>query len=121
MALCCRGAQWGAFSKFAGLDAIVIRDGFTSYGNYRRSGPFGVAGAPDAETAQQFIDSVKALFRETKLGAPSLSVIGYSQASSAVGEWRTGMTDVEAIVAEGEPKFHPQLSNTGPMKLFACA
>ena len=125
----CRGAQWGAFSKFAGLDAIVIRDGFTSYGNYRRSGPFGVAGAPDAETAQQFIDSVKALFRETKLGAPSLSVIGYSQASSAVGEWRTGatppagslvvtpchskdlfgagMTDVEGIVAEGEPtKFH---------------
>ena len=68
----------------------------------------------DPETAQQFIDSVKALFRETKLGAPSLSVIGYSQASSAVGEWRTGMTDVEGIVAEGEPKFHPKLSSTGP-------
>ena len=95
------GGQWGAFSKFAGLEAIVIRDGFTSYSNYQRTGPFGRGGAPDAESAERFIGAVKALFRETKLGAPSTKVIGYSQASSAVGEWRYGMTDVEAIVADG--------------------
>eukprot|EP01046_Picozoa_sp_COSAG06_P078352 COSAG06_NODE_25979_length_624_cov_3.547718_1_plen_64_part_10 len=61
------------------------------------SGPFGAEGAPNASAAAAYIDAVRALFRETKLGAPSARVIGYSQASSAVGEWRTGLTDVEAI------------------------
>jgi hypothetical protein len=69
------------------------------------SGPFGAEGAPNASAAAAYIDAVRALFRETKLGAPSARVIGYSQASSAVGEWRTGLTDVEAIVADGASNF----------------
>lgn len=95
------GRQWGAFSEFAGLEAIVIRDGFSTYGNYYRGGPYGVKGAPNSSAASEYIEGVRALFRETKLAAPSTKVIGYSQASSAVGEWRTGLTDVEAIVADG--------------------
>ena len=75
--------------------------GQSRYGNYHRGGPYGDKGAPNASAASQYIDAVRALFRVTKLGAPSTKVIGYSQASSAVGEWRIGLTDVEAIVADG--------------------
>jgi hypothetical protein len=95
------GNQWAAFSAFAGLEAIVIRDGFSTHANYHRGGPYGDLGAPNASVATAYIDSVRALFRATKLGAPTTKVIGYSQASSAVGEWRYGLTDVEQIVADG--------------------
>jgi hypothetical protein len=33
------GSQWASFSTFAGLGAVVIRDGFSTHANYRRTGP----------------------------------------------------------------------------------
>ena len=75
------GLQWAAFSKFAGLEAIVIRDGFSTHANYHRGGPYGDHGAPNAKAASEYLDGVRALFKETKQAAPSTKVIGYSQAS----------------------------------------
>lgn len=94
------GGQWANFSAFAGLDAVVIRDGFSTHANYERTGPYGVSGA-DSNVGQAYIDAVRALFRETKQARPDVLVIGYSQASSAVGEWRYGLTDVEQLAADG--------------------
>jgi hypothetical protein len=83
------------------LDVIVIRDGFSTAANYVRTGPFGAHGTADAAKQQAYINGVRAFFRETKQANPAAKVIGYSQASSSVGEWRYGMTDVETIVADG--------------------
>jgi len=35
------GKQWGNFSSFMGADAVVLRDGFSTYTNYNRLGPYG--------------------------------------------------------------------------------
>ena len=78
------GKQWGSFSAFAGLDAVVIRDGFSTAANYERTGPFGPTGAASNVTNQAYIDGVRELFKATKQGRPEALVIGYSQASSAV-------------------------------------
>lgn len=67
----------GAFSTFSGLDAIVIRDAFSTTANYARSGPFGALGTADLAQQQAYIAGVRAFFRETKVGNPAAKVIGY--------------------------------------------
>ena len=67
-----------------------------------------VLGGPCGETAcanvtenNLWIDGVRELFRQTKTAAPNTTVIGYSQEQSAVGIWRVGLSDVEALVGDG--------------------
>ena len=55
----------------------------------------------NASANREWRDGVRSVFREFKRGNPNASVIGYSQAGSAVGEYRVGLTDVEQIVADG--------------------
>eukprot|EP00928_Gymnodinium_smaydae_P029598 TRINITY_DN22249_c0_g1_i2.p1 TRINITY_DN22249_c0_g1~~TRINITY_DN22249_c0_g1_i2.p1 ORF type:complete len:809 (-),score=43.78 TRINITY_DN22249_c0_g1_i2:280-2706(-) len=95
------GKQWGSFSNFAGFDGVVIRDGFSTYTNYDRTGPYGKSASANRTENALWLDGFRAVFREAKLGNPSASVIGYSQAGSAVGEWRVGLFDLEQIVADG--------------------
>eukprot|EP00045_Choanoeca_perplexa_P011217 m.117764 g.117764 ORF g.117764 m.117764 type:complete len:877 (-) comp15552_c0_seq2:126-2756(-) len=93
--------QWAAFSTSFGLSSVVVRDGFSTYGNYGRYGPFGAKANATMAVNQVWIDGVRSVFRLLKTHSPSTTVIGYSQASSAIGEWMIGLTDLEAIVADG--------------------
>jgi hypothetical protein len=95
------GKQWGAFSKYVGADAVVIRDGFSTACDYQRTGPFGATASANGTANKAYMDGVRSLFEETKKGNPACSVIGYSQASSAIGEWKVGLTDLEQIVSDG--------------------
>ncbi len=93
-------AQWGNLSRAIGLDAIMLRDSFGMMLPYQRGGPFGVV-APSAEVAKKYSASVAALVRETKQANPKALVMMYSNAASAVADWRSNCVDVESIAREG--------------------
>eukprot|EP00756_Hemistasia_phaeocysticola_P008598 Hpha_TRINITY_DN14673_c2_g1::TRINITY_DN14673_c2_g1_i1::g.48514::m.48514 len=95
------GSQWGVFSKFAGLDGIVVRDGLSTYTNYERMGPFGAEASQDPARNEVWSNGFRSVFKEIKTGNPDTKVMGYSNAASAVGEWVVGLTDVETLVADG--------------------
>eukprot|EP01084_Bolivina_argentea_P195336 335125_1 len=97
------GKQWANLSQYLGLNALVLRDGMSTVTNYQRSGPFGRNASMNISENQLWIDKNKKLFREMKKGCAAMNcdIIGYSAASSAVGEWMIGLTDVEELVADG--------------------
>jgi hypothetical protein len=92
--------QWGALSKTVGLDAIMLRDSFGMPVPYRRDGPFGPL-APSPEAAQRYNASVSVLVRETKQANPQALVMMYSNAASAVADWRSNCFDLESVAHEG--------------------
>lgn len=95
------GRQWGSLSRAVGLDAIVLRDSVIGAGIYRREGPYGRTAPPDPAKVTQWSDATAALVRCTKQANPAALVIGYSNAASAVADWRVNCVDLESIANEG--------------------
>ena len=67
---------------------------------YDRAGPWGVV-APSSELISEATENVSALVRETKTSNPKALVMMYSNAASAVGDWRSNGLDLERIAREG--------------------
>lgn len=95
------GKQWGNLSKMAGLDVIVFRDSYLGVGIYRRRGPYGKSAPADPLKVKEWSDATADLVRQTKTSNPAALVIGYSNAASAVADWRVNCFDLEAIAKEG--------------------
>jgi hypothetical protein len=93
-------AQWGSMSRALGLDAIMLRDSFGMPVPYQRAGPWGPL-APSPERIHQATDAVAALVRETKEANPAALVMMYSNAASAISDWRSNGTDLETIARQG--------------------
>ncbi|MGA8731741.1 MAG: hypothetical protein WB608_23485 [Terracidiphilus sp.] len=93
-------AQWGSMSRTLGLDAIMLRDSFGMPVPYQRGGPWGAV-APSPEVIHQATDAVAALVKETKLANPAALVMMYSNAASAVSDWRSNGMDLESIAKQG--------------------
>lgn len=94
-------AQWGAVSRFVGLDVIHLRDGFWGPLLYSRLGPFGLTASADPADNESWTRAVTELVREVKLANPDALVMAYSSAVSQTAEWRVGCVDMEAVVADG--------------------
>ncbi len=93
-------AQWGSLSRTVGLDAIMLRDSFGMPVPYQRGGPWGAV-APSAQVIHEATDAVAALVKETKLANPAALVMMYSNAASAVSDWRSNGMDLESIAKQG--------------------
>ncbi len=93
-------AQWGSLSRELGLDAIMLRDSFGMPVPYQRAGPWGAL-APSAAVIHQATDAVAALIKETKQANPEALVMMYSNASSAIADWRSNGFDLETIAKQG--------------------
>jgi hypothetical protein len=93
-------AQWGAVSKAAGLDGIMLRDSFSFPRAYTRYGPFG-ASVPDRATADRMTRGLAALIRGAKQANPKTLIMMYSTAATATSDWRANGIDLEAIAREG--------------------
>lgn len=95
------GQQWGALSRDLRLDAIVLRDSMIGQGIYERVGPWGSSGPTDPADVVRWSEATADLVRQTKRAAPDALVIGYSNAASAVADWRVNCVDLETIAREG--------------------
>jgi hypothetical protein len=93
-------AQWGSISRALGLDAIMLRDSFGMPVPYQRAGPWGPL-APAPERIHEATDAVAALVRETKQANPEALVMMYSNAASAISDWRSNGMDLETIARQG--------------------
>jgi len=93
-------AQWGSLSRAVGLDALMLRDSFGFPVPYTRRGPRGAL-MPSHEAIQRTTASVSSLVRETKLANPRALLMMYSNAASAVADWRSNGCDLEQIAKEG--------------------
>jgi hypothetical protein len=94
-------AQWGAASKYLGLDALVLRDGFMGPMIYTRNGPYGASASPYPDDIAGWTEDVRRLFRKVKDANPHIFLMGYSSGISAVADWRVGCVDFESVVADG--------------------
>jgi len=92
--------QWGALSRQAGLDGIMLRDSFGFPSAYARSGPLGPV-MPDPRTIQAMTDAVSAMVRELKQANPAAVTMMYSNGASAISDWRSNGLDLERIAHEG--------------------
>jgi hypothetical protein len=94
-------AQWGQLSRTVGFDALVLRDSMLGMGVYGRFGPFGNNGPEDpaklAVHSRAWSDFVQA----AKQANPSVWLMGYSNSSTGVADWRVGGFDLESIAKEG--------------------
>ena len=95
------GKQWGHLSKAIGLDAIILRDSFLGVGIYSRSGPYGKTAPRDPEKVKSWSNATADFVKQTKISNPGALVIGYSNAASAVADWRVNCFDLETIAKEG--------------------
>jgi hypothetical protein len=93
-------AQWGSLSKSVGLDAIMLRDSFGMSVPYQRAGPHGVV-EPSPDVIRKHTQDMSAFIRETKAANPHSLVMMYSNAASALGDWRSNGLDLEQIALEG--------------------
>ena len=95
------GKQWGSLSKALDLDVIVLRDSYLGVGVYRRVGPYGKTAPADPDKVKNWSNASADLVRQTKISNPKALVIGYSNAASAVADWRVNCFDLETIAKEG--------------------
>ena len=95
------GKQWGSLSKALGLDAIVLRDSYLGVGIYGRKGPYGKTAPADPVKVKEWSDGTANLVRQIKRSNPEALVIGYSNAASAVADWRVNCLDLESLAKEG--------------------
>jgi hypothetical protein len=92
--------QWGSLSKTVGLDALMLRDSFGMPVPYQRRGPWGpVASSP--EVIHLATAGVAALVRELKEANRNALIMMYSNAASAVADWRANGLDLESVAREG--------------------
>lgn len=92
--------QWSSLSRVVGLGALMLRDSFGFPVPYTRRGPLGEL-MPSHQAIESATASVSALVRETKQANPAALVMMYSNAASAVGDWRCNGCDLERIAKEG--------------------
>lgn len=92
--------QWGSLSKATGLQVIMLRDSFGFPVPYWRSGPWGPL-APSPEIIHKATNDVCVFVRETKQANPEALVMMYSNAASAIGDWRCNGLDLEKLAKEG--------------------
>jgi len=95
------GKQWGSVSQAVGLDAIVLRDGYMGPRVYSRGGPYGRNAPADPKKVEEWSRATGDLIKQIKISNPAALVIGYSNAASAVADWRANCFDLEAIAKEG--------------------
>ncbi len=93
-------AQWGSLSKTVGLDALMLRDSFGMPVPYQRGGPWGAV-APSPEVIREATAGVAALVRGLKTANPRALIMMYSNAASAVGDWRANGLDLESVAKQG--------------------
>lgn len=93
--------QWGSLSQAVGIDALILRDGMFGQVEYSETGPYGRTGSANPGDMERWNQWTASLVRETKQANPRCLLIGYSTASSAVGEWRIDGFDLEQIAQEG--------------------
>jgi hypothetical protein len=93
-------AQWGSLSKTVGLDALMLRDSFGMPVPYQRAGPWGPV-APSPEVIREATAGVTALVRGLKTANRRALIMMYSNAASAVADWRANGLDLEAVAKEG--------------------
>jgi len=93
-------AQWGSLSKILGLDALMLRDSFGMPVPYRRGGPWGPV-APSPEVIREATAGVALLVRELKTANHQALIMMYSNAASAVGDWRANGLDLESVAKQG--------------------
>ncbi len=93
--------QWALLSRFLEVDAVHFRDGFLGPAIYEMIGPFGKKGPADPALAADWSRELVGFFQAAKAANPSCLVMLYSSARSAVGEYRVGCFDLEAVVASG--------------------
>jgi len=94
-------AQWSSLSAFLGADALVLRDGLSTFANYDRDGPWGSTPSSEPILNAAWDAAFRFLFSSIKAASPGTYLMGYSSAGSAVGETRIGRVDLEAIVSDG--------------------
>lgn len=94
-------AQWGHLARFAGFDALHLRDAFWGPMLYSRKGQYGTAAHPDPDENASWTDAVADLFVKVKAAYPEATVMAYSSAVSQTAEWRVGCVDMEKVIAAG--------------------
>ncbi len=104
-------AQWGALSKSVGLDGIMLRDSFGFPVPYARSGPLGPV-MPSAEAIHRATADVAMMVREMKQANPSALTMMYSNAASAISDWRSNGLDLESV-ANGRLPRHLRRPDLG--------
>jgi hypothetical protein len=95
------GKQWGNLSKAINLDVLILRDSYLGVGVYARRGPFGLKASKDPAEVSAWSKATADLVMQTKIANPGALVIGYSNAASAVADWRINCFDLEVIGKEG--------------------
>jgi len=90
------GKQWGSLSQALGLDAIVLRDWTLHRAVYGRGETID---SPDV--SRSIHNALCNLVRVTKQSNPQALVMGYSNAASAISDWRCNGLDLEALAKEG--------------------
>jgi len=95
------GKQWGDLSKSVNLDVLILRDSYLGVGIYNRTGPYGKTAPADPVKVKIWSDATSDLVKQTKISNPKALVIGYSNAASAVADWRVNCFDLESIANEG--------------------
>ena len=94
-------AQWGDLSRAINLDALVLRDSMIGVGVYYKVGPYGQRAHPDPAKVASYSRANANMVKAVKLANPKVWVMGYSNASCAVADWRVNCFDLEAIAKEG--------------------
>jgi hypothetical protein len=93
--------QWALLSRFLEIDAVHFRDGFLGPAIYEMVGPFGEKGPRNPADYDSWSRELVGFFTAAKAANPECLVMAYSSARSAVGEYRVGCFDLEALVASG--------------------
>jgi hypothetical protein len=94
-------AQWGHLSRAVGFDALVLRDSMLGMGAYGRFGPYGNNGPKNPSKLRAHGRAWGDFIQAVKGANPSVWLMGYSNSSTGVADWRVGGFDLESIAKEG--------------------
>jgi hypothetical protein len=93
--------QWGELSRTVGFDALVLRDSMLGMGVYGKFGPYGNNGPEDAAKLAAHSRAWGDFIQAVKEANPAVWLMGYSNSSTGVADWRVGGFDLESISKEG--------------------
>jgi hypothetical protein len=94
-------AQWGSLSRAVGFDALVLRDSMLGMGVYGRFGPYGNNGPSEPGKLAAHSKAWGDFIQVVKEANPSVWLMGYSNSSTGVADWRVGGFDLESIAKAG--------------------